>query len=86
MTTSADRSSSHYSRGVRKVLIITLLLNLTVVAIKLVIGILAQSLSIISDALHRCLICDPPDSDRRPLPRFPDNPAMISQTSLITCP
>jgi len=52
VTTSADRSSTHYSRGVRKVLIITLLLNLTVVAIKLVIGILAQSLSIISDALH----------------------------------
>jgi cation diffusion facilitator family transporter len=50
--TSADRSVDHYSSGVRRVLIITLVLNLTVVAIKLVIGLLAQSLSVLSDALH----------------------------------
>ena len=49
---SADRSDDHYSSGVRRVLIITLVLNLTVVAIKLVVGILAQSLSVLSDALH----------------------------------
>jgi len=50
--TSTRGSADQYSRGVRRVLIITLLLNLAVVAIKLAIGILAQSLSIISDALH----------------------------------
>jgi len=41
-----------YRRGVQKVLLITLLLNLSVVAGKLVAGILAGSLSVISDAIH----------------------------------
>jgi cation diffusion facilitator family transporter len=52
MTTSDRSSNDHYSRGVRRVLVITLVLNLAVVAVKLVVGILAQSLSIVSDALH----------------------------------
>jgi cation diffusion facilitator family transporter len=50
--TSANGSDDQYSRGVRRVLVITLVLNLAVVAIKLVIGMIAQSLSIIGDALH----------------------------------
>ena len=41
-----------YQRGVRRVLLITLLLNLAVVAGKLIAGILAGSLSVISDAIH----------------------------------
>ena len=49
---SIQNSNDQYSRGVRRVLLITLALNLVVVALKLVVGILAQSLSIISDALH----------------------------------
>jgi cation diffusion facilitator family transporter len=52
MTTPDRSSGGHYSRGVRRVLVITLVLNLAVVAVKLVVGILAQSLSIVSDALH----------------------------------
>ncbi|MBS1791659.1 MAG: cation transporter [Acidobacteria bacterium] len=41
-----------YRAGVRRVLLITLLLNLAVVAGKLIAGILAGSLSVISDAIH----------------------------------
>jgi len=41
-----------YRNGVQKVLLITLLLNLSVVAGKLVAGIAAGSLSVISDAIH----------------------------------
>lgn len=41
-----------YRRGVQKVLLVTLLLNLCVVAGKLIAGIMAGSLSVISDAIH----------------------------------
>ena len=41
-----------YQRGVRRVLLLTLVLNLAVVVGKLVAGILAGSLSVISDAIH----------------------------------
>jgi cation diffusion facilitator family transporter len=41
-----------YYRGVRRVLLITLFLNLVVVAGKLVIGLLANALSVIGDAAH----------------------------------
>lgn len=41
-----------YQRGVRRVLLLTLALNLLVVAGKLVAGIIAGSLSVISDAVH----------------------------------
>jgi cation diffusion facilitator family transporter len=41
-----------YQRGVRRVLLLTLALNLAVVAGKLIAGLLAGSLSVISDAIH----------------------------------
>jgi len=41
-----------YKRGVRRVLVTTLILNIVVVVGKLVAGILAGSLSVISDAIH----------------------------------
>jgi cation diffusion facilitator family transporter len=41
-----------YRRGVRRVLIVTLALNIVVVAGKLAAGLLADSLSVISDAIH----------------------------------
>lgn len=41
-----------YRKGVRRVLLLTLALNLAVVAGKLTAGILAGSLSVISDAIH----------------------------------
>lgn len=41
-----------YQRGVRHVLLLTLMLNLAVVAGKLIAGLLAGSLSVISDAIH----------------------------------
>src|SRR5215470_7771066 len=41
-----------YQRGVRRVLLITLALNVLVVAGKLIAGLLADSLSVISDAIH----------------------------------
>jgi cation diffusion facilitator family transporter len=41
-----------YRRGVRRVLLVTLALNLAVVAGKLAAGLLADSLSVISDAIH----------------------------------
>jgi cation diffusion facilitator family transporter len=49
---STARSNDHYRRGVRRVLIVTLVLNLAVVAGKLVAGIIAGSLSVVSDAVH----------------------------------
>jgi cation diffusion facilitator family transporter len=45
-------SNEDYKRGVRRVLIVTLALNLAVVAAKLAAGLLAGSLSVISDAVH----------------------------------
>ncbi|MCS6804980.1 MAG: cation diffusion facilitator family transporter [Acidobacteriota bacterium] len=45
-------SQELYYRGVRRVLVITLCLNLAVVVAKLVIGLLANSLSVIGDAIH----------------------------------
>ncbi|MBO0725700.1 MAG: cation transporter [Blastocatellia bacterium] len=45
-------SNESYRRGVRRVLIVTLALNLAVVAGKLAAGLLAGSLSVISDAIH----------------------------------
>jgi cation diffusion facilitator family transporter len=41
-----------YQRGVRRVLIVTLVLNVAVVIGKLIAGVLAGSLSVISDAIH----------------------------------
>jgi cation diffusion facilitator family transporter len=52
MGDSSGVDRSDYSKGVRRVLLLTLGLNLAVVAGKLVAGILAGSLSVISDALH----------------------------------
>jgi cation diffusion facilitator family transporter len=43
---------SGYRRGVRRVLLVTLCLNIAVVTGKLVAGLLAGSLSVISDAIH----------------------------------
>jgi cation diffusion facilitator family transporter len=45
-------SNDSYRRGVRRVLIVTLALNVVVVAGKLIAGLLAGSLSVISDAIH----------------------------------
>lgn len=45
-------SQELYYRGVRRVLVITLCLNLAVVVGKLIIGLLANALSVISDAVH----------------------------------
>ncbi len=45
-------SNDTYRRGVRRVLYVTLALNILVVAGKLVAGLLAGSLSVISDAIH----------------------------------
>ncbi|MBO0860635.1 MAG: cation transporter [Chloracidobacterium sp.] len=45
-------ATDSYRRGVRRVLIVTLALNLAVVAGKLAAGLLAGSLSVISDAIH----------------------------------
>lgn len=44
--------SIEYQRGVRRVLVLTLVLNLVVVVGKLIAGVLAGSLSVISDAIH----------------------------------
>ncbi|MBK9315557.1 MAG: cation transporter [Acidobacteria bacterium] len=48
----SESTNVTYRRGVQKVLLITLLLNLSVVAGKLIAGIMAGSLSVISDAIH----------------------------------
>src|SRR5215510_16237858 len=45
-------SNETYRRGVRRVLFVTLALNVVVVAGKLVAGLLASSLSVVSDAIH----------------------------------
>jgi cation diffusion facilitator family transporter len=45
-------SKIEYRRGVRRVLIVTLCLNIAVVIGKLIAGLLAGSLSVISDAIH----------------------------------
>lgn len=45
-------SNDSYRRGVRRVLLVTLALNVVVVAGKLVAGVLAGSLSVVSDAIH----------------------------------
>jgi len=45
-------SSETYRRGVRRVLLVTLALNIVVVVGKLIAGALADSLSVISDAIH----------------------------------
>jgi cation diffusion facilitator family transporter len=45
-------SNDSYRRGVRRVLLVTLALNVVVVAGKLVAGLLAGSLSVVSDAIH----------------------------------
>jgi cation diffusion facilitator family transporter len=50
--TPANTANQDYQRGVQRVLLLTLGLNLAVVAGKLVAGILAGSLSVISDAIH----------------------------------
>lgn len=48
----AKAANHDYQRGVQRVLLLTLGLNLAVVAGKLVAGIIAGSLSVISDAIH----------------------------------
>lgn len=45
-------ANQEYQRGVQRVLLLTLFLNLAVVAGKLVAGLIAGSLSVISDAIH----------------------------------
>jgi len=45
-------SSETYQRGVRRVLLVTLAFNVVVVVGKLIAGFLADSLSVISDAVH----------------------------------
>jgi cation diffusion facilitator family transporter len=52
MNASPQNTSVEYQRGVRRVLFLTLVLNLAVVAGKLSAGLLAGSLSVISDAIH----------------------------------
>jgi divalent metal cation (Fe/Co/Zn/Cd) transporter len=44
--------SETYRRGVRRALLVTLALNVAVVAGKLIAGLIAGSLSVISDAIH----------------------------------
>lgn len=50
--TKTNSSSAEYQSGVRRVLLITLFLNIAVVVGKLIAGIAAGSLSVISDAIH----------------------------------
>jgi cation diffusion facilitator family transporter len=45
-------NKSEYRRGVRRVLLVTLCLNIAIVTGKLTAGLLAGSLSVISDAIH----------------------------------
>lgn len=49
---TAEFNQSAYKAGVRRVLLVTLALNIVVVIGKLVAGLLANSLSVISDAIH----------------------------------
>jgi cation diffusion facilitator family transporter len=53
----AARSEEVYSRSVRRVLLITLALNLSVLAGKLAAGLIAGSLSVLSDAFHSSADC-----------------------------
>jgi len=48
----SDSTKDVYKRGVRQVLLITLCLNVAVVIGKLIVGLLAGSLSVVSDAIH----------------------------------
>jgi cation diffusion facilitator family transporter len=48
----SDSAKDAYKRGVRQVLLITLCLNVAVVIGKLTVGLLAGSLSVVSDAIH----------------------------------
>jgi cation diffusion facilitator family transporter len=48
----SDSAKDVYKRGVRQVLLITLCLNVAVVIGKLIVGLLAGSLSVVSDAIH----------------------------------
>jgi cation diffusion facilitator family transporter len=48
----SEFSSKAYRRGVRGVLLVTLSLNILIVTGKLIAGIIAGSLSVISDAIH----------------------------------
>ncbi len=53
MAAGLERTNkSQYRRGVRRVLVVTLCLNIAVVIGKLTAGMLAGSLSVISDAIH----------------------------------
>src|SRR5215813_10620660 len=49
---TGNMRSETYRRGVRRVLFVTLALNILVVVGKLIAGLLADSLSVISDAIH----------------------------------
>lgn len=52
MSASSKVNNQDYRRGVQRVLFITLGLNIAVVIGKLIAGVLAGSLSVISDAIH----------------------------------
>src|SRR5215470_17927400 len=52
MMSNAPRTNQAYRKGVRRVLLVTLALNIAVVIGKLTAGFLADSLSVISDAIH----------------------------------
>jgi cation diffusion facilitator family transporter len=52
MSTERTKASASYQAGVRRVLWVTLALNVLVVIGKLIAGVLADSLSVISDAVH----------------------------------
>ncbi|MGH9801491.1 MAG: cation diffusion facilitator family transporter [Blastocatellia bacterium] len=49
---ASETNNDIYRNGVRRVLIVTLVLNVAVVIGKLIAGVLAGSLSVISDAIH----------------------------------
>jgi cation diffusion facilitator family transporter len=51
------RSEEVYSRSVRRVLLVTLALNVTVLVGKLAAGLIAGSLSVLSDAFHSSADC-----------------------------
>lgn len=51
-STVGNTASETYRRGVRRVLLVTLAINIAVVIGKLIAGFLADSLSVVSDAIH----------------------------------
>ena len=51
-TTPGQLTHEAYRRGVRRILLLTLVLNLAVVVGKLIAGLMAGSLSVLSDAIH----------------------------------